>query len=379
MSFVLTEKPLALVDGEGVELIDDEGTSYLDMGASYGCAPVGHGHPTVVEAVESQLRSLSFVHASYPIPIREQLVERLDEVTPDGLGHVWLANSGTEANEAALKFARSATGRSKLVATHRGFHGRTMGSLSVTWKPKYRVPYEPMLDDVEFVPFGDAEALDEAVDDEVAAVILEPIQGEGGVRPARSSYLRHAREVTESTGAALILDEVQTGLGRTGTFWACNGAGVEPDIVTAAKGLASGLPIGATICADWIADGAASHGSTYGGNPVVATAAVATLDLITEEGLVSNAATTGAQLKTRIIEEVDEVSEVRGVGLLIGIDIDRPVGPVLRRLALEEQVLALEAGRRTIRLLPPLTLEQEHVDHFIEALNAVLMTQEVSP
>ncbi len=377
MSFVFSEKPIELTAGAGVHLYDTNDTAYLDLGASYGCMPVGHSHPTVVDAIATQTATLQFAHASYPTAIRDTLIERLCDLSPIDHTNCWLANSGTEANEAALKFARSATGATKIIAAHRGFHGRTMGSLSVTWKPKYRVPFEPMLEDVEFVPFGDGEALEAAVDDDVAAVILEPIQGEGGVRQPEGSYLSLARKVTAEHGAALILDEIQTGLGRTGTFWACASADIEPDIITSAKGLASGLPIGATLCADWIAAGVQSHGSTFGGNPVVAAAACATLETIMTEGLTAHAAHIGKALRSRVEAEVAAVTDVRGKGLLIGIDTEHPATEVLQQLALEHHILAMAAGRQTIRLLPPLTLEDEHVEQFVTGLDATLTATEV--
>lgn len=375
--FVFSSKPITVVEGEGVHLYDDAGQAYLDAGASYGCAPVGHRHPSVVDAIEDQLASLLYVQGSYPVPTRTELYERLAALAPPGVDNVWLANSGTEANEAALKFARHATDASRFIAAQRGFHGRTMGSLSVTWKPKYRVPFEPMLEDVEFVPFGDGNALEVAVDDDVAGVIIEPIQGEGGVHPATSDYLQRARRLTEEVGAALILDEIQTGLGRTGTFWASEHAGITPDVITSAKGLASGLPIGATLCADWIAESAGPHGSTFSGGPLVSAAASATLDVIEAEGLIANATQRGAAIVDRLKTTLGDGVTIRGRGLLIGIEFDRPVGSLLRDLALHEQVLGLEAGRRTIRLLPPLTLDEDHVDRLVEAIGSVA-TAEVS-
>ena len=260
--FVYSEKPIRIERGEGPYLHGADGSEYLDFGASYACVPLGHSRPEVTAAVSEQLERLTYVQGSYPVAARDALVERLSEVSPGDAEYVWLCNSGTEANEAALKFARSATGKTKFVATMQGFHGRTMGSLSTTWKSKYKEPFEPLIEDVEFVPYGDAEALDDAIDESTAGFIVEPIQGEGGINPGTTEYLRAAREITEQAGAALIADEVQTGLGRTGTMWATEHAGIVPDITTSAKGLANGLPIGATLCKEWIAEGAGPHGST---------------------------------------------------------------------------------------------------------------------
>jgi acetylornithine/LysW-gamma-L-lysine aminotransferase len=370
--FVFNEKPIRIERGSGVHLYDESGTEYLDFGASYAVTPVGHCHPTVVEAVQKQAADLMFVQASYGNDTRDELYAQLATLGPGHLDNVWLCNSGTEANEAAFKFARSATGRSKVVATTRGFHGRTMGALSATWKPKYKKPFEPLAEGFEFVPYGDAEALAEAVDDETAAVILEPVQGEGGVHPSEADYLSAAREVTEEAGAALVFDEIQTGLGRTGTFWACEASGVVPDILTSAKGLASGLPLGATIVADWIAEKSGPHGSTFSGGPVVAAAATATLSTIVDEDLPANAAAMGDRLVTGLADADLPVRAVRASGLMIGIEVKRGANAALKHLALDHGVLALPAGRSVVRLLPPLIVDETHVDHVVEALVSVL-------
>lgn len=370
--FVYNEKPIRIASGEGPYLYSEDGTEYLDFGASYAVAPVGHCHPDVVSAVQEQAAELLFVHASYPTDARDDLYAKLAAVAPEGLENVWLNNSGTEANEAALKFARSATGKSKLVAAKRGFHGRTMGSLSVTWKKKFRAPFEPLVDDVEFVTYGDEEELADVVDDDTAAVILEPVQGEGGVNPATKSYLRTAREVTDDTETALIFDEVQTGLGRTGSFWACEHAGVTPDVLTTAKGLASGLPIGATLCADWIAESAGSHGSTFSGSPVVSAAAEATLSVLVEENLPEHASEMGDYLRSELEAADLPVREVRGNGLLVGIEVKRGANRLLKELALSHGILALPAGRSVLRLLPPLTVDIDHIDSVVTALEDVL-------
>jgi acetylornithine/LysW-gamma-L-lysine aminotransferase len=370
--FVYNEKPIRIASGEGPYLYSEDGTEYLDFGASYAVAPVGHCHPDVVSAVQEQAAELLFVHASYPTDARDDLYAKLAALAPEGLENVWLNNSGTEANEAALKFARSATGNSKIVAAKRGFHGRTMGSLSVTWKKKFRAPFEPLVDDVEFVTYGDEEELAVVVDDDTAAVILEPVQGEGGVNPATKAYLRTARELTANTETALIFDEVQTGLGRTGAFWACEHASVTPDVLTTAKGLASGLPIGGTLCADWIAESAGSHGSTFSGSPVVSAAAEATLSVLVEENLPEHAAEMGEYLQSELEAADLPVRQVRGHGLLVGIEVKRGANRLLKELALSHGILALPAGRSVLRLLPPLTVETEHIDAVVSALTDVL-------
>ncbi|AZH24084.1 aspartate aminotransferase family protein [Haloplanus aerogenes] len=370
--FVFSEKPIGIERGEGAYLYAEDGTEYLDFGASYAVTPVGHCHPQVVDAVKSQVEDLMYVQASYPVEARTELYEKLATVAPPGLDNVWLCNSGTEANEAALKFARNATGRGKIVATRRGFHGRTLGALSMTWKDKYKKSFEPLVDGIEFVSYGDGEELADAVDEETAAVFLEPIQGEGGIHPADATYLRRAREVTEEAGAALVFDEIQTGVGRTGTLWACERSEVEPDILTTAKGIASGLPLGATVCADWIADADPEHGSTFSGGPVVCAAANATLDVVVDEDLPTQAADVGSYLMESIEETDLPIRDVRGQGLMIGIEVKRGSNRLLRDLALNEQVLALPAGRTVLRLLPPLTIGESHADQFVDSLEAVL-------
>jgi len=371
--FVFSEKPIRIDRGEGPYLHADDGTRYLDFGASYACTPLGHAHPAVVDAASKQLEELFYVQASYPHDARDELYEKLATLAPGDVDHTWLCNSGTEANEAALKFARSATGRSKVVATTQGFHGRTMGALATTWKRKYKEPFEPLIGDVEFVPYGDRDALAEAVDDDTAAVVLEPLQGEGGINPASTEYLQAVRVHTAQHGAAMILDEIQTGLGRTGTLWAADGHDVVPDMLTTAKGLANGLPVGATLCREWVAEGAGPHGSTFSGGPVVSAAANATLDELVDSDLPGHAADVGGYLREELEAALgDSVRDVRGSGLMVGIEVKRGANRALRDLALEHQLLALPAGRTVVRLLPPLTVERAEVDRAVEALAEVV-------
>ena len=371
--FIFSEKPIEIASGDGVYLTATDGTEYLDFGASYACTPVGHCHPEVVDAATSQLEELMYVQASYPHAARTALYEQLADVAPVDVNNVWLCNSGTEANEAALKFARHATGREKIVATKQGFHGRTMGALATTWKQKYKKGFEPLAGGVEFVEYGDAAAMREAIDDETAAVIIEPLQGEGGINPVSTEYLQSVRVATATSGAAMILDEVQTGLGRTGEMWAAERHDVVPDLLTTAKGLGSGLPIGATLCRDWIADDAGNHGSTFSGGPVVSAAAGATLDVIEGEDLPEHAAAVGEYLRAEIAARLgDDIREVRGDGLMVGVEVKRGSNRVLRELALNHQLLALPAGRTVVRLLPPLTVERDHADAVVDALAEVI-------
>lgn len=371
--FVYSEKPIEIVEGDGPYLYDDNGDEYLDMGASYACVPLGHGHDRVTDAITTQLSDLTYVQGSYPVAVRSQLYETLGNVAPGGIEKVWLCNSGTEANEAALKFARAATGNTKIIATVRGFHGRTMGALSTTWKDKYKDPYEPLLENVEFVQYGDVDAITTAIDDKTAAVIVEPVQGEGGINPASPNFMKAIREATTEAGAALILDEVQTGLGRTGKLWACERVDVVPDILTSAKGLGNGLPIGATLCRDWIADEYGDHASTFSGNPLISAAAEATISTITDEDLPIHAAEIGTYLQKQLEAELgDRVRDIRGEGLMVGIEVKRGANRILQELAMNHRVLALPAGRTVVRLLPPLIIDKNHADHVVDALGKII-------
>ncbi len=371
--FVFSEKPIEITRGEDVWLYDTKGNEYLDFGASYACTPVGHCHPDVVDAAASQLEELMYVQASYPHAARTALYEQLADTAPVDVDNVWLCNSGTEANEAALKFARHATGRQKIVATKQGFHGRTMGALATTWKGKYKQGFEPLAGGVEFVEYGDVAAMREAVDEETAAVIIEPLQGEGGINPVSTEYLQAVRVATATSGAALILDEIQTGLGRTGSMWAADAHDVVPDVLTTAKGLGSGLPVGATLCRDWIAEDCGNHGSTFSGGPVVSAAAGATLEVLEREGLPTHAADVGSYLREEIEARLgNDIREVRGDGLMIGIEVKRGSNRLLRDLAIEHGILALPAGRTVLRLLPPLTVERDHADAVVDAIEEVI-------
>ena len=370
--FVFSEKPIRIVSGDGPYLYDDQGTEYLDAGASYACVPLGHRHPDVRAAIDAQLDRLTYVQGSYPVAARSELYDLLAEVAPRDLDFVWLCNSGTEANEAAIKFARHATGRREVVAAVRGFHGRTMGALAATWNQEYKQGFEPLAGGVSFVPYDDVAALSDAVTAETAAVILEPIQGEGGVNPASADYLRAARDLTTEAGAALVLDEVQCGLGRTGRMWACEESGVVPDVLTSAKGLANGFPVGATVVREWIAENAGSHGGTFSGGPVMCAAAVETVRTIRDEGLPAHAAEVGSYFADRLRAELGGVvREVRGSGLMIGVEVKTGATAAARDLALDEHVLVIPTGRTVLRYLPPLTITEDHADRLVDATVAV--------
>ncbi len=369
--------PLVLVSGSGAEVTDADGMTYLDLLAGIAVNVLGHGHPAIVEAVTEQLTTLGHVsnlYATEPgIALAEQLVAHFgaDLVTP---ARVFFCNSGAEANEAAFKISRL-TGRTKIIAAQNAFHGRTMGSLALTGQPAKRQPFEPLPGHVSYVPYGDAEALAAAVTDETAAVFLEPIMGEGGVVVPPDGYLAAAREITRRRGALLALDEVQTGVGRTGTFYAHQYDGITPDIVTLAKGLAGGLPIGACLAigpaADLMKPG--MHGSTFGGNPVCAAAALAVLRVLREDGLIDHADTLGKALADGI-EALNHplVDHVRGRGLLRGIVLTAPQGKAVEIAARDAGFLVNAAAADVVRLAPPLVVTEAQIDGFLTALPGIL-------
>jgi acetylornithine aminotransferase len=362
--------PITLVRGKGARVWDDAGNEYVDLVAGIAVCAVGHAHPKVVEAVATQLATLGHVSNLYLTQPAVALAERLVDLA--GVpGRVFFANSGAEANEAALKLARKATGRPGFVSAEGSFHGRTMGALAVTGQPAKRAPFEPLPGPVTFVPYGDAAALRTAVTPDTAALILEPIQGENGVVPPPPGYLAAAREACDRNGALLILDEVQTGVGRTGTWFAWQAAGVRPDVMTLAKGLGGGLPIGACVgfgpAGDTLVAG--DHGSTFGGNPVVCAAALAVLDVIETEGLLDAAKALGERLAANAAPHVDTV---RGAGLLRGLVLRDPVAKPAEAVAREHGFLVNAIGDDVLRLVPPLVVTPADLDAFTDALPGIL-------
>ncbi len=364
---------LEIVRGEGAHLWDSAGRRYLDLGASHGTANVGHANPEVVAALARQARELLQLAGSFASPVRTEFIRALTATLPAPLDRVFLSNSGTESVEAAIKFARSATGRPRIVAAMRGFHGRTLGALSATWRPEFRAPFEPLVPEFAHVPFNDAAALAAAVDDRTAAVLLEPVQGEGGVHPAAEGYLRDARAIASAHGALLILDEVQTGLGRTGRFWALERSGIVPDIVTAAKSLAGGVPIGATVTTGAVESAfRGSHQSTFGGNPLACAAGIAALEYARRERLAERAERLGEIARLRLAGLPESVvREVRGVGLMIGIELRGRAAPHLEALR-SQGYLAISGGANVIRLLPPLVISEEDWVGALGALREIL-------
>ncbi|NIH81081.1 acetylornithine transaminase [Amycolatopsis viridis] len=368
---------LTLVRGDGARVWDADGTEYVDLVGGIAVNALGHAHPDVVRAVTEQITKLGHTSNLYVNPVTVELAEALLDVAGlAGQAKVLFVNSGAEANEAALKISRL-TGRTKVVACEGAFHGRTMGSLSLTGQPGKKQPFEPLVPGVVHVPFGDADALRAAVDTDTAAVFLEPILGEAGVVPAPDGYLQAAREITKATGTLLVLDEVQTGIGRTGAWFAFQRAGVIPDVITLAKGLGGGLPLGAVIgvgaAGDLFKPG--QHGTTFGGNPVSCAAGLAVLRAISRDGLIDHVSRVGKDLAAGV-EELGHplVKGVRGAGLLIGIMLSEPVSPAVAQAAQAAGYLVNPVAPDTIRLAPPLILSQDQAEGFLAALPGALDT-----
>jgi acetylornithine/N-succinyldiaminopimelate aminotransferase len=352
--------PVTFVDGEGCWLVDEDGKRYLDLVAGIAVVGLGHGHPAPLEAAQEQLERLWHVSNLYSTLPMEELATKLSERF--GGAHAFFCNSGTEAVESAIKWARKVTGRPGLVALEGSFHGRTMGALSITGQPAKRAPFEPL---VPGVRFATPETLAEAVGPDTAAIVLEPVQGEGGVRPLPAETLANARAAADEHGALLVLDEVQTGLGRTGEFFAWQHSGVRPDAITLAKGLANGLPIGALLVADEAPSGFSpgDHASTFGGNPVACAAACAVVDAIDDE-LLARVRETGARFEAAF-------DGVRGAGLLLALELGRPAMPVALE-ALEHGLLVGTAGDTALRITPPLTISADETELALALLREVL-------
>lgn len=366
---------IALSHGSGAMVYDVDGNEYVDCLAGIAVASLGHANKRMVDALAEQASRLIVSPQNIANPVRNELSALLMAQMPKPLSRVFYTNSGTEAMEAAIKWARMATGRTRMVALTHGFSGRTLGSLALTWQPKYREPFKPFGYHVEFVDLNDIEGLKRAVNNETAAIVMEPIQGEAGIMPATHEFLQAARSVADEHGALLIFDEIQTGIGRTGTFLASQPSGVVADMVTLAKGLGGGVPIGALVMTDEVASAMppGGHGTTFGGNPLVAAAAITVLKVLEEDDLMRNAAVLGERLKHGI-RAIDSphLNEVRGKGLMIGVDVGEEFLPEAMRRMRENGILATSGGPASIRLLPPLVITEAQVDMIIEAMKRVL-------
>jgi predicted acetylornithine/succinylornithine family transaminase len=360
---------VTFVRGEGSWLIDADGRRYLDLGAGIAVVALGHCHPAPLAAAQAQLERLWHASNLYSTEPGEALAARLSERF--GGAQAFLCNSGTEAIEAALKYARKATGKPGVVALEGSFHGRTTGALAATGQPARRAAFEPLLPGVAFAQLDDVDSLHAAATAETGLILLEPIQGEGGVRPASPEFVAAAAELARELGALLCFDEIQTGVGRTGHFFAWEALGVRPDLVTLAKGLANGLPIGCLLAADGAARGfePGDHGSTFGGNPVACAAACAVVDAV-DEALLEDVREKGAGFAAELAA-LPGVLEVRGAGLLLGAELDRPAAEVVDACR-EAGVVVLSAGERVLRLVPPLTVSQPELEHGLAVLEEVL-------
>ena len=373
-SGVYAKRDLVITHGQGATLFDEDGNSYIDCVGGQGAANLGHAHPAIIAALAEQSQNLISCPEMFYNPQRAELEEKLIALAPAGMNRIFLTNSGTESVEAAFKFARYSTKRRKIIATMRGFHGRSMGALSATWNKAYRTPFMPLVPDFQHVPYNKLDKLEAALDEETAAVILEVVQGEGGVHLGTSEYLQGAQKLCRERGAMLIIDEVQTGWGRTGKLLALEHHNLQPDLVTLAKSMAGGIPAGAVLIGERVGElSPGIHGSTFGGNPLAAACALAALDVQEKEQLPQRSAELGAYLLAELQKiESPLIREVRGLGLMVGIEIKQKVAPYLRALT-ERGVLALPAGMTVIRLLPPLVIEKEQLDEVVTALKEVLV------
>ncbi|WP_404452253.1 acetylornithine transaminase [Virgibacillus necropolis] len=370
---------LSVAKANGTTIEDTNGKRYLDFGSGIGVCNLGHRHPGVQKAIEAQLQNYWHTSNLYHNPIQEEVAELL--VQNSSGDHVFFCNSGAEANEAAIKFARKATGKTKIITFNQSFHGRTFATMSATGQAKIQQGYGPMLGTFEYVPFNDLEAVKQAIDENTAAVMVEMIQGEGGVIPAEALFISGLEQVCKNNHVLLIVDEIQTGIGRTGKSFAYEHYGISPDIISVAKGLGNGLPVGAMIAKGkyYNVFGPGTHGSTFGGNPVSMAAAKAVLQYVFQADFLQEVEEKGRYLQERLTEKLSElsfVSDIRGRGLMIGIECTADVSPVIAR-SMQEGLLILSAGQQVIRLLPPLTVTEEEIDTAVdliyETLNNVVL------
>jgi acetylornithine/LysW-gamma-L-lysine aminotransferase len=376
MANTFAKRDRVLTRGRGALVWDINGNEYIDCTGSYGVAVVGHCHPRVVEAVQKQVEKLIACHASFYNDTRSEMLEKLIRIAPKGLDKVFLSNSGAESIECAIKLARKYSGKTEIISMMGAFHGKTMGALSATWKKKYREPFMPLVPGFKHVPPNNLKKVREAITDKTAAVLVEPVRGEGGVLLPTDDFLPGLREICDEKDVLLIFDEVQTGFGRTGKVFACQHWNVIPDIMCLAKSVAGGLPMGATFAREDVmaAFQRGEHSSTFSGNPLICAAASAAIDVLVEEKLPERAATNGKYFKGKLealAEKHNIVREVRGLGLMLGVEMRFDVYNILVG-CMERGVLVLDAGRNVVRFLPPLVIEKEQIDKVVEALDEVM-------
>jgi acetylornithine/LysW-gamma-L-lysine aminotransferase len=372
--------PVTIEKGDGSHVWDVDGKEYIDCMGGYGVALVGHRNQRVNNAIKEQIDKIITVHSSLYNKTREEFLTKLIGLAPEGLTQVHLNNSGAEAIEAAMKFARKFTGKKGMVAMKGSYHGKSFGALSLTFNPKYRKAFQPLVEKVSFASFGDIESLRSVIDDDTAFVILEPIQGESGIIVAPEGFLQEVRKICDEKGIVLIFDEIQAGLGRTGRLWACDHWNTVPDILCLAKGIAGGVPMGATLVRKDILSSMSKgeHSSTFGGNPISCAAGIAALDSLTEDGLIVNSEKMGEKFR-KGLEELKEkhtmIREIRGKGLMIGIEMKFEVRDMLMTL-IKKGVLMLYSGRNILRILPPLVISEDDVTKVLHALDSTLTEEE---
>ena len=372
--------PVTIEKGEGAHVWDVDGKEYIDCMGGYGVALVGHKNQRVNNAIKEQVDKIITVHSSLYNKTREEFLTKLIGLAPEGLTQVHLNNSGAEAIEAAMKFARKFTGKKGMVAMKGSYHGKSFGALSLTFNPKYRKAFQPLVEKVSFASFGDIDSLRSVIDEDTAFVILEPIQGESGIIVAPEGFLQEVRKICNEKGIVLIFDEIQAGLGRTGRLWACDHWNTAPDILCLAKGIAGGVPMGATLVRQDILASMSKgeHSSTFGGNPISCAAGIAALDSLTEDGLIKNSEKMGEKFR-KGLEELKEkhtmIREIRGKGLMIGIEMKFEVRDILMTL-IKKGILMLYSGRNILRILPPLAISEEDITKVLHALDSTLTEEE---
>ena len=372
--------PVTIERGVGAHVWDVDGNEYIDCMGGYGVALVGHKNKRVNDAIKEQIDKIITVHSSMYNKTREIFLRTLINLAPKGLTQVHLNNSGAESVEAAMKFARKFTGKKGMVAMKGSYHGKSFGALSLTFNPKYKKAFAPLVEKVSFASYGDIESLRLVIDDDTAFVILEPIQGESGIIVAPEGFLQDVRKLCDEKGIVLIFDEIQAGLGRTGRLWACDHWGTAPDILCLAKGIAGGVPMGATLVRPEILASMSKgeHSSTFGGNPIACAAATAALKAITEDGLIENSEKMGKLFREGLEvlkEKHNMIREIRGKGLMIGIEMKFEIVNILMGL-IKKRVLMLYSGRNILRILPPLVISKEDVTKVLHALDSVLTEEE---
>jgi len=372
--------PVTIEKGLGSHVWDTDNNEYIDCMGGYGVALVGHRNERVVNAIKSQIEKVITVHSSFYNKTREEFLQTLIGIAPAGLSQVHLNNSGAESVEAGIKFARKFTGRKGMVAMKGSYHGKSMGALSLTFSPKYRESFQPLLEKVTFSPYGDIDALQTAVDKDTAFVILEPIQGESGIHVPPDGFLQDVRKICDENGSLLVFDEIQSGLGRTGRMWASEHWETTPDIMCLAKGIAGGVPMGVTLVRPDILSvmKKGEHSSTFGGNPLACAAGTATLQALTQDGLVENAKNMGEKFLRGLNDLKSKhkiIREVRGKGLMIGVELKFEVKDILME-GIKKGLLLLYSGRNILRLLPPLVISDEDVTKSLQILDVLLTNEE---